>query len=305
MNFPGERMQPVNRKVFYRKLVCVAFILSMFFPMQASAFRTPFGDEVYRAVERGLAWVRTQLDGGAYNGVTTPLGGLVILERRSSRHWNAPTRGYVNSSRADKGRLREISRYIINNDLALTEGEGAHSYHTGIALAYLALYRSTGGPNDVDASCPSTRRSRMAQPPSVRFKVGMNKMNVVPAAGTIPNPWRTEMYRPLTSCPWACPHRLLESLMRGIPWQTRSLLWRWPRMTMVAIRTEHVTNSLDHGHDFSRHQHLADSEPAGFAPAGAASNGLAARHHVHDTLVAGNHPQSYYLRSGLRQRPLN
>ena len=72
MNFPGERMQPVNRKVFYRKLVCVAFILSMFFPMQASAFRTPFGDEVYRAVERGLAWVRTQLDGGAYNGVTTP-----------------------------------------------------------------------------------------------------------------------------------------------------------------------------------------------------------------------------------------
>ena len=83
-----------------------------------------------------------------------PLGGLVILERRSSRHWNAPTRGYVNSSRADKGRLREISRYIINNDPALTEGDGAHSYHTGIALAYLALYRSTGGPNDVDALVP-------------------------------------------------------------------------------------------------------------------------------------------------------
>ena len=182
--------------------------------MQASAFRASFGDEVYRAVERGLAWVRTQLDGGAYNGVTTPLGGLVILERRSSRHWNAPTRGYVNSSRADKGRLREISRYIINNDPALTEGDGAHSYHTGIALAYLALYRSTGGPNDVDALVPVDQAIENGTAALRAIQGGMNKTNVVPAAGTIPTR-RTETYRPLTSCPWACPHRLLESLMRG------------------------------------------------------------------------------------------
>jgi hypothetical protein len=121
-------------------------------PLNAQAFRTPFGDRVYDTVERGLAWVRTQVNDGSYNDRTTALGGLVILERRTSRHWDAPTRGYRNASRADKALLRAMAKYVIDNDPGLTEGEdGPHGYETGINLSFLSLYLSTGGPEDVDA----------------------------------------------------------------------------------------------------------------------------------------------------------
>ena len=120
-------------------------------PFSAQAFRTPFGDRVYDTVERGLAWIRTQIANGSYNDRTTALGGLAIMERRASRHWDAP-RGATRIRQADKQRLRAMARYIINNDPGLTEGEdGAHGYETGVNLSFLSMFRSTGGPNTVGA----------------------------------------------------------------------------------------------------------------------------------------------------------
>ena len=138
------------------------FALSLgLFATPASAFRTPFGDEVNAAIQRGLAWIRTQENNGSYNAQATALGALAILEERTSADWNAPTRGYRNASADDQARLRRMARYVIDNDRALRGAELEYSYETGSNLLFLSLFVSTGGPQNVDAavSVPDAIRS--------------------------------------------------------------------------------------------------------------------------------------------------
>ncbi|MEE2643382.1 MAG: prenyltransferase/squalene oxidase repeat-containing protein [Myxococcota bacterium] len=118
----------------------------------AQAFRTPFGDRVNLAIDRAAAWIRTRTAGGNFNNKSTGLGGLVLLELRTSPHWGAPHRGYQNSSAADQVRLQEMARYVINSDASLRDAGGAESYVTGNYLLFLSLYRQTGGPDNVGAS---------------------------------------------------------------------------------------------------------------------------------------------------------
>ncbi len=118
----------------------------------AEAFRTPFGDEVNAAVERGLAWIRTQEVEGSYNDDATGLAGLVLMEARTSAHWNAPRRGYENAPVEDQERLVRMAAYVIGDDPALT-ADGEHfAYRTGSYLRFLTLFRQTGGPDEVGAA---------------------------------------------------------------------------------------------------------------------------------------------------------
>ena len=147
----GDTMHKPRRFFSRRCLLSILLATAVMLPNTATAFRTPFGDRVSSAINRGLAWMRTQIENGQYNGVTTAIAGLAFLERRTSRHWNAPTRGYANSTENDKARLRQMAAAVIGNDPALT-GEGEpEAYRTGTNLSFLSLYRSTGGPNELGA----------------------------------------------------------------------------------------------------------------------------------------------------------
>jgi hypothetical protein len=121
-------------------------------PGEAQAFRTPFGDRVYNGVERGLAWIRAQEANGNYFQWYTPLGGLALLEARQNANWQAPTRGYTNSSPDDQARLVRMARATIEFDPALQAAGGAFSTGTGAGLMFLAQFRRTGGPDNVGAA---------------------------------------------------------------------------------------------------------------------------------------------------------
>ncbi|MCA9541054.1 MAG: terpene cyclase/mutase family protein, partial [Myxococcales bacterium] len=117
----------------------------------AWAFRTPFGDRVNQAIDRGLQYLRTQEGGGSVGNDTTALAMLAFLEKRASADWAAPAVGYAGSTPDDQARLQRMAAYIINNYAAMRNG-GADSYRTGSGLMALTLFRTTGGPNNVGAA---------------------------------------------------------------------------------------------------------------------------------------------------------
>jgi hypothetical protein len=125
-------------------------------PTQALAFRTPFGDRVNQAIERGLQYFRGVENAGQFadgsGNQATGLAVLCFLEKHATADWNAPTLGYRNSSPADQALLRRAAARIIANDGALRGAGGSYSYGTGSSLMALSLYRQTGGPNDVGAA---------------------------------------------------------------------------------------------------------------------------------------------------------
>ena len=86
-------------------------------PLTASAFRTPFGNEVNASIERGLQYLRNQEGGnGQVDGTYgTGLAMLAFLEKRASADWDAPTVGYRGSSPDDQARLQRMARYVVDN----------------------------------------------------------------------------------------------------------------------------------------------------------------------------------------------
>ena len=120
-------------------------------PSPAHAFRTPFGDRVSTAVDRGLAWVRTQEVNGNYHDWDTPLAGIMLMDARQTANWGAPIRGYAGASVDDQGRLVRMARFAIQQDPALRAAGPSYSFGTGSGLAFLYEFRHTGGPNDVGA----------------------------------------------------------------------------------------------------------------------------------------------------------
>ncbi len=130
----------------------VAVVTCVLLPATASAFRTPFGDRVNAAIERGLQYYRGNENGGNIGGWATGLAMLCFLEKRASADWAAPHVGYRNSLPADQALMQRAARYLINLDGSLRSGNGSYSYGTGAALMGLSLYRQTGGPNNVGAA---------------------------------------------------------------------------------------------------------------------------------------------------------
>ena len=131
-------------------LVCGASIFCA--PTSSYAFRTPFGDEVFQTVERGVAWIKVQIQNGQYNNWSTGLGGVVLLERKLTSDWDSPRRGYENASPEDQELLEQMVAYCISQDASLRDQGGAYSYGTGNFLLFLSLFRQTGGPNNVGAA---------------------------------------------------------------------------------------------------------------------------------------------------------
>ena len=127
----------------------------------ADAFTTPFGLEVNETIDRGLQYIRQSEANGRYgnNGNAeqwaTGLGGLALLEKRSSADWNAPTVGFVGSTPDDQQRLIRMAQFAIALDPALRNAAAqSFSYGTGINLMFLSLFVQSGGPNDVGGAVP-------------------------------------------------------------------------------------------------------------------------------------------------------
>jgi len=261
----------------------------------AHGFRTPFGDRVYQSVERGLAWIRAQLADGQYGGNATAIGGLAILGRRSSSDWGAPERGYGQSSRQDKNRLRTMARSIINSDPALLNEGPANSYLTGTNVTFLSKYLATGGPDNVDAAV------------SVRVAIerGVDQLLSAQAGADdnacIANSWN-----------------YTETLETGDTSTTQTVLMG------LSAATRHVQDALDSVGDMGRYLDSAQNDDGGFGyracmnmtsttsmtAAGinihllTGQDGLDPRiqsamdwlriNYRYDDHVAGDYPQSYY-----------
>ena len=130
--------------------VCAALFVA---PIAAHAFRTPFGDRVNAAIDRGLQYIRNNTNAaGNFDGWTTGIAMVALLEKRVSPDWNAQHAGYRNSSAADQALLQRMAAFVIGQDVALRNAGTAYAYGTGASLLGLSLYRSTGGPNNVGAA---------------------------------------------------------------------------------------------------------------------------------------------------------
>ncbi|MCK6570267.1 hypothetical protein L6V77_04060 [Myxococcota bacterium] len=135
--------------------VCLALALTAALPTAAHAFRTPFGDRVHQAIDRGLQYFRGIENAGQFvdgqGAQATGLAMLCFLEKHATPDWNSPTLGYRNASPDDQALLRRAAARVIANDASLRNAGGSYSYGTGSSLMGLSLYRQTGGPNDVGA----------------------------------------------------------------------------------------------------------------------------------------------------------
>ncbi|MEE2787535.1 MAG: prenyltransferase/squalene oxidase repeat-containing protein [Myxococcota bacterium] len=136
-----------------RRILWACVLGGLLMSLPSHAFGTPFGDRVQESIEKGLAWIRAQTRDGAYNLTSTSLGGLALLEQRTSQQWNAPTRGYENATPDDQDLLRAMAKYVIDrNPVFSGTADTNENYEDGIGLAFLALFRTTGGPNNVGAN---------------------------------------------------------------------------------------------------------------------------------------------------------
>jgi MYXO-CTERM domain-containing protein len=136
--------------------LCVSALLAASTP--ALAFVTPFGERVNAAIDRGLDYLRAhEAAAGGWadaSGHASGLALLCFLERRQSADWNAPRVGYLGASPEDQALMRRAAAYIVHRDAALRDTGGSHSYYTGNGLMALAVYLTTGGPDDVGAEVP-------------------------------------------------------------------------------------------------------------------------------------------------------
>ncbi|MSP72590.1 MAG: hypothetical protein EXR76_10495 [Myxococcales bacterium] len=137
-----------------QKLLLTAALFSI--PAVAEANVTPFGQRVNESIDRGIAFLRTQLggNGGTADGVdggATGLAMLCFLEKRASADWNAPALGYGGMDPADQERVRNGIRFCINS-IPGFRGGNAYQYSTGSCMMAASLYLGTGGPDDVGAN---------------------------------------------------------------------------------------------------------------------------------------------------------
>jgi len=136
-------VSPVKRLCSLAITVCVMAIL-MTPPAQARV--TPFGEQVNRAIDAGLEWLRrNQLPSGAWSGWATGLCANTFLEQRSSADWAAEAKGWSGLSQDDKTRVHKALKYLIN----VQKNSGNYSYGTGAMAMLLANYLATGGPDQV------------------------------------------------------------------------------------------------------------------------------------------------------------
>jgi hypothetical protein len=138
----------------FQKYVFVSsiFISTLICTPQISLAQNSLQSEAYQSIERGLAWIRTQVQQGSFDGWVTGLGGLALMEQRVSSDPVSRRKGYRYSNLVDRQLLIQMANFIIDSDPAFQDSPVRATYETAINLLFLAHFRRTGGPNQVGAS---------------------------------------------------------------------------------------------------------------------------------------------------------
>ncbi len=120
----------------------------------AGAFHDTFSIDVFRAIERGLAYTRANVtnrgaDFLGFGGDLTPLAALSFLEAPDEP--GGDPRGYTGMNQADRYLVWRMLRYTMNIDPSCQRGAEVPptTYRTGSFAMLLSAWLRTGGPNDV------------------------------------------------------------------------------------------------------------------------------------------------------------
>ena len=116
------------------------------------AFADIFARKVFRAIEDGLAYLRTRVRAQGVNMMTvdgdlTPLAALTFLEAPSVPA--GPPRGYAGMPPDDRSRVFQMLRYTASQEPSCTAGrEGVpYTYRTGSFAMVLSAWLRSGGPD--------------------------------------------------------------------------------------------------------------------------------------------------------------
>jgi hypothetical protein len=139
--------------MYVKRLFLLAILL--WTPMLEAAI-TPFANRVNDAIEKGLQWLRTKENNGAWEDGVTGLVLLCFLEKRTSADWNAPTRGFDGMDPNDQELVKRGIKSCINS-IAGFRGGVSDSYRTGSCLMALSVYRKTNGPDDLGVGTTVTQ----------------------------------------------------------------------------------------------------------------------------------------------------
>jgi hypothetical protein len=114
---------------------------------------TPFGCRVDAAIERGLAWYRTQVRNGTFGAHEGDFFGVLAFLEKSPPGAALPRpRGYAGLDADDRAMLTDVVRVMIDLDPALLNANAVpFTYTTGGNLMALSVWLATGGPDDVGA----------------------------------------------------------------------------------------------------------------------------------------------------------
>jgi hypothetical protein len=114
---------------------------------------TPFLCRVDAAIEAGMDAMRAAERGNGTVSGGHQLNGLALLAFLDRpRHPGGPGRGFARAPPDDQALMIRLAAAMINGEPSLTNPNAApYVYRTGAALAALARFRESGGPNDVGA----------------------------------------------------------------------------------------------------------------------------------------------------------
>lgn len=123
-------------------------------PPRASCPSTPFNCDIENAINLGLQFTRSKVN-GVYleNNRHNFFGILSLLEKRRGIGWNGPAIGYSGSEPEDQEIVRNLVRGQIGAYTSHTNPTiSPYNYAVGGGLMALSVYLSTGGPEEVGAS---------------------------------------------------------------------------------------------------------------------------------------------------------
>lgn len=130
-----------------------------FVPPRARCPSTPFNCDIENAINFGLQYTRSRVNGNRLDNVRHNFFGILsLLEKRRGIGWNGPALGYEGSEPADQVIVENLVRGQISGYTSHTNPSVApYNYAVGGGLMGLATYIATGGPEEVGAATTVTQ----------------------------------------------------------------------------------------------------------------------------------------------------
>ena len=125
-----------------------------------AAFADVFARKVFRAIQDGLDYLRTQIRPSGdrrltVDGDLTPLAALTFLEAPAVP--GGPPRGYAGMPPDDRNRVHEMIRWTASQNPACSDGRGVMpAYRTGSFAMLLSAWLRSGGPDVLGDDFPVT-----------------------------------------------------------------------------------------------------------------------------------------------------